>query len=130
MEYSRRYFGTGAVALSDKRRATWIAIEQARKDMRDCVKTDAAMYVLLGTNQKTGGNIKDGIPVKRDVLKNAINNFLRFLAQFEAGNGHTFDPSRHHEDDIKRISQKYIKGKAPVTWEALAEDQAEDDDKA
>lgn len=102
--------------MADKRRATWIADEELRQDMRDCCKSDSALFAVIGTNSKIGAKILSGDPIKKDKLKDAINKFLELMAEVRAGTAE-IDNSKYHTKDLKNISEKYNGG----TWKEYSE---------
>jgi hypothetical protein len=105
--------------MIDKRKAAWILTEEAAMHIRECFKSDSALFAATQVNAKTGSKIINRVPVKKDMIKDFTVTFLDFLTDVYSGR-RSIDVSRHHESDIRTAYQFYLIDGEPVTWRKLA----------
>jgi len=104
----------------DKRKATWVLTAGVREDVRECFRSEAALFYAMQTNAKTGSSILHGRPVKREKIKEFATLFLEFLKNFESGNI-SFDSSKFYDEDVRRAAQKYLKDDS-ANWKSICEE--------
>lgn len=101
----------------DGRTSAWVFRATVALAIVECTRSATAAYELLKTNPKTGQLLLTGKRVRRDIARNAANEFLDFL--FAVRDGAAIDPSRFHT----RIVQKTVSQFATddVSWQDLVD---------